>query len=328
LKKIYIRDLAVGMQIKSPFIVVDRRLINYTRNGAPACGLVLTLGDRTGKASAVTWHEALVKDSSYRKDDVVLVMGKVQDYKGEKQIYLEEVSKANLAEVNAEDFCAPPPRPIDAMWRELEGYMATISNPYLKALLAACFADPQIKHAFCQTPAGREVHHAYTGGLLQHTLEVISYAEKMVEVQGNYLNRDLLLTGAILHDYAKVDEYELRAFTYDFTDRGRLIGHLVLGSERVGKLALGIENFPPLLRDELQHMILSHHGHREWGSPEEPKTANAVALHLADLTSGKIGQVERIIKDTLSLGERWSAWDKRLECAILAANWGGEDHEA
>lgn len=328
MKKIYSKDLTVGMPIKSHFFVVDRRLINYTRSGSPACGLVLTLGDRTGKVSAVSWHEALVRDSSYRKDDVVLVTGKVQDYKGEKQIFLEEVTKANLADVTAEDFCTPPPRPIAEMWRELEAHMATISNHYLQTLLAACFADQNTKHAFCQAPAGREIHHAHVGGLLQHTLEVVSYAEKMVEVQGTHLDRDLLLTGAILHDFAKVDEYELRAFTFDFTDRGRLIGHLVMGSERVGRLADDIPNFPPLLRAELQHMILSHHGHREWGSPEEPKTANAVALHLADLTSGKISQVEKIVNDTLSLGERWSAWDKRLECAILAANWGGEKNEA
>ena len=104
--KTYIKDFTVGMQIKSHFFVVDRRLINYTRSGSPACGLVLTLGDRTGKVTGVSWHESLVKDASYRKDDVVLVCGKVQDYKGEKQIFLEEVTKANFCLL----YTSPSPR--------------------------------------------------------------------------------------------------------------------------------------------------------------------------------------------------------------------------
>ncbi|MBT9135362.1 MAG: 3'-5' exoribonuclease YhaM [Firmicutes bacterium] len=323
MKKTYVKDLAVGMQVRSHFFVVDRRLINYTRGGAPACGLVLSLADKTGRAQAVAWNEALVADSTYRKDDVVLVTGKVQDYKGEKQIYIEDIAKACPSEVNAEDFCAPPPRPIAGMWQELEAHMATIGNHFLKTLLEACFAEPGQHYAFCQAPAGREVHHAYVGGLLHHTLEVVQYALRMVEVQGTYLNRDLLLAGAVLHDISKVEEYEPRAFAFEFTDRGRLLGHVVLGAEKVGRLADGIPGFPRVLRDELQHMILSHHGHREWGSPEEPKTVNAVALHLADLTSGKINQVEKIITETISLGERWSAWDKRLESSILVANLGG-----
>jgi len=325
LKKIYIKDLAVGMQIKSHFFVVDRRLINYTRGGTPACGLVLSLADKTGKAQAVAWNELLVADTSYRKDDVVLVTGKVQDYKGALQIFVEDIAKASPAEVNAEDFCAPPPRPIPEMWQDLEVHMGKVINPFLKELLRVCFADSGYKNSFCQAPAGREVHHAYAGGLLHHTLEVIEYVSRMLEVQGTYLNRDLLITGAILHDVAKAEEYEPKAFAFEFTDRGRLLGHVVLGALRVDRVIDGIPGFPLVLRDELQHMMLSHHGQREWGSPEEPKTANAVALHLADLTSGRIGQVEKIVSDTMSLGERWSAWDKRLERSIFVSNVGGKE---
>lgn len=328
MKKIYAKDLTIGSQIKSHFYVSDKRLVNYTRNGAPACGMVLTVGDRTGKVSAVAWNDALVSDNSYRKDDIVLLAGKVQDYRGEKQIYIEAISKASFSDIQAEDFCAPPPRPIDEMWHELTAFRNSITNPFLKALLELYFSDEAVAHAFKQAPAGRDVHHAYVGGLLHHTLEVVAYGESMVAIQGARLNRDLLLAGAIMHDAAKTEEYEPRAFSFDFTDKGKLIGHLALGAETVGRLADRIPGFPPLLRDELKHMILSHHGHREWGSPEEPKTANAIALHLADLTSGRLAQVEKIIDETISLGERWSAWDRRLERSIFAAVWGGEETEA
>ncbi|MDP3486620.1 MAG: HD domain-containing protein [Bacillota bacterium] len=321
MSKIYAKDVAVGTTIKSHFCVIDKRLVNYSRNGAPACGVVMTVGDKTGKVSAVVWNEALVADNSYRKDDIVLLVGRVQDYRGDKQIYIEEISKANLADVNAEDFCAAPPRPIEEMWQELQEIVVTVSNPFLRALLDL-YLSSENAPAFKQAPAGRDVHHAYAGGLLHHTLEVVAYAQTMVDVQGARLNRDLLITGAILHDHAKTQEYEPKAFSFEFTDRGRLLGHLVLGAENVGKLTDKIPGFPGQLRDELQHMILSHHGTREWGSPEEPKTAAALALHLADLTSSRLSQVEKIIDDTLSLGERWSAWDRRLERNFLAVTWG------
>jgi len=323
LKKVYVKDLAVGMQLKSHFFIVDRRLISYTKGGTPASGLVLSLADKTGKAQAVAWNEHLVADTSFRKDDVVLVTGKVQDYKGVLQIFVEDIVKASFADVNAEDFCASPPRPIPEMWQELEAHISKVGNPFLNKLLTQCFDDASYKNAFCQAPAGRDVHHAYAGGLLHHTLEVIEYVSRMVEVQGTYLNRDLLIAGAIFHDVAKAEEYEPRAFTFEFTDRGRLLGHVVLGALRVERLSDGIPNFPLALKDELLHMMLSHHGQREWGSPEEPKTVNAVALHLADLTSSRMGQFEKIASDTLSLGERWSSWDKRLETSIYVSNLGG-----
>jgi 3'-5' exoribonuclease len=326
-KKIYAKDLTVGTQVKSHFFVIERRLVNYTRNGVPTCGMVLSLGDRTGRVSAVAWNEALVADNSYRKDDIVWVSGRVQDYRGDKQIYIEEIARANIADVDALDFSTPPPRPLAEMWRELEAIMSSIKTPCLRDLLSRYFSLPGVQHAFQQAPAGRDVHHAHVGGLLMHTLEVIAYAERMAEVQGARLNRDLLLTGAIFHDAAKTEEYEPRAFGFEVTDRGKLIGHVVLGAELIGSLTEGLPAFPTALRDELKHLVLSHHGQREWGSPEEPKTANAVALHLADLTSSRLAQVDKIINETLSLGERWSAWDRRLERSILADVWEGDKSE-
>ena len=322
MKKVYAKDLTVGAQIAGHFCVIEKRYINYNRNGVPAAGLALMLGDRTGKVSAVAWHESLVADNSFRQDDIVSISGRVQDYRGEKQIYLEDIRKADPAQVDAADFCAPSPRPVHEMWNELTEVIASVKNPFLKELLELFFSNEERSSLFRQVPAGRDVHHAYVGGLLHHTLEVIAYAEQMVRLQGARLNRDLLVAGCIFHDVAKIREYEVKAFTFEFTDQGKLLGHLVMGAELVGNLCEQVDQFPPDLRDELKHMILAHHGFREWGSPEVPKTANAMALHLADLTSGRLAQVEKVVDETLKNGERWSAWDKRLERNILASNWG------
>ena len=323
MKKAYAKDLVVGEQVQGHFCVLEKRYINYNRQGVPAAGLALSLGDKTGKVSAVAWHESLVADNTFKQNDIVTISGRVQDYRGDRQIYLEDIRKARPEDVDPADFCADPPRPLEDLWTEFVKKAQSVKNPYLRALLELFFKDKEMAQLFRNAPAGRDVHHAYVGGLMHHTLEVIEYAEKMCALQGGRLNRDLLVVGSIFHDVAKIYEYEVKAFAFEFTDQGKLLGHLVMGAELIGKMCDSIPEFPKLLRDELKHMILSHHGYREWGSPEEPKTANAMALHLADLVSGRLAQVEKVIDETLSNGERWSPWDKRLERTILAATWGG-----
>ena len=160
---------------------------------------------------------------------------------------------------------------------------------------------------------------------MHHTLEVLAYCDQICSTQGNLLDRDLLLSGALFHDAAKIWEYDFKTVSFEFTDRGRLLGHLVMGAELVADLSAQIPSFPLRLQDELRHLVLSHHGRKEWGSPEEPRTVNAVALHLADLTSSRMSQVERIVQDTIESGERWSIWDRRLEQSFLVPGGINED---
>ncbi|MDP3058728.1 MAG: HD domain-containing protein, partial [bacterium] len=243
---------------------------------------------------------------------------------------IESVRKLAAGEIEADDFCQSSPRPIEGMWVEIKNIIGSVKNEHLWAMLDRIFLLGQETSAkFKQAPAGKEVHHAFVGGLLLHTLEVVAYAEKMVELQGDQLDRDLLIAGCLLHDLGKIEEYEPRVPSFEFTDKGKLLGHLVIGAEIVGRAIDTLAGFPPLLRQELQHMILSHHGMKEWGSPEEPKTANAMALHLADLTSGRLSQIEKIINEMKPLEERWSSWDKRLGRSIfIGYNGGGDNIEA
>lgn len=330
MRKTYVKDLAVGASVQSHFSVLEKRYINYQRSGSPAAGLVMVLGDKTGRISAVAWNETIVADNTYRQDDIVEISGRVQDYRGDRQIYLEGVRKASLAEIDPADFSGTAPRPIDEMWEELMLLISSITNPHLLAVLRGFFDDETYAveaDLFRKVPAGRDVHHAYIGGLLHHTLEVAAYAQSMCRVQGDLLNRDLLIAGALMHDVAKIWEYDFKSYSFEFTDKGRLLGHLVMGAELVGKLVDNQCDFPILLANELQHMIISHHGQKEWGSAEEPKTINAVALHLADLASSRLAQVERIIRDTLDSEERWSPWDRRFERSFLATTWCGKDEQ-
>jgi 3'-5' exoribonuclease len=325
MKKVYVKDLTVGTTAQGHFSVLEKRYINYQRNGAPAAGLVMTLGDKTGRISAVAWNEALVADGTYKQDDIVEIVGRVQDYRGDRQIYLEAVRKAALSEIDPADFSGQAPRPVQEMWQELMGFIGSVKDPSLTWLLRRFFTDASYAEEadlFRKVPAGRDVHHAYIGGLLEHSLEVAEYVDHMCRVQGSMLNRDLLIAGALLHDAAKIWEYDFKSFSFEFTDRGRLLGHLVMGTELVGRLVAETPDFPTLLGQELQHMVISHHGQKEWGSAEEPKTINAVALHLADLSSSRLAQVERIVKDTLSNDERWSPWDRRFERSFMVTGRG------
>lgn len=317
MKKTFVKDMSLGEEICTPLAVLEKRVSRFTaRNGQSGQALFLTLGDASGRIPAVAWEGAESLGESIQLEQIMLVTGKVQEYKGAPQILLEQVVPVPLSQIRREDFLAASVVDSEIMWRRLSSVMESIENPHLAKLLKRLFT-PAVRESFCLAPAGREVHHAYAGGLLEHTLEVVAYAQAMLAEQGLFLNRDLLLTGAIVHDIGKIEEYDLRSLSFQSTDRGKLLGHLIIGTGMVGKIAREMGDFPPALLAELEHMIVAHHGVREWGSPEEPKTIDAMALHLADLASGRLGQFSRIIADQRGAGNRWSSYNRFLERSIL-----------
>lgn len=317
LNKVFVRDLALGDEVCTPLAVYEKRLNQFTnKNGQPSAALMLSLGDKTGRLAAVAWASAHQLNESVQIDQVMLVSGRVQEYKGQLQLLVEQIVPVPSSQVNLSDFVPGSRFDREVMWRRLDAVMQSVKNPYLRALLRAIFT-PGVRESFCAAPGGREVHHAYVGGLLEHTLEVVSYAEAMLAEQGHFLDRDLLLTGAILHDLGKIEEYSLVSLSFQMTDRGKLLGHLQIASEKIGLAARTIGDFPDYLLAELQHMIISHHGTAEWGSPQEPKSINAMALHLADLVSGRLGQFTRIISEHKDENSQWSSWDRYLERSVF-----------
>lgn len=313
LKKDYVNDFVVGQSVLTPLAVYEKRLNQFTNKaGQPAYGLMLSVGDRSGRISAINWNAAQELHERIGLDQIWLVGGKVQEYRGSLQLVIDQIVPAPAAQIDMADYLPQSAFDRAVLWSRLRAIMDSIGNTHLRSLLHGVFTAER-QQSFCGAPGGRGVHHAYVGGLLEHTLEVIAYAETMISEQGAYLDRDLLLTGCILHDIGKIEEYDLTSLSFQMTNRGKMIGHLQLGSELIGQVAVGLEGFPAELLLELQHLILSHHGVPEWGSPQQPRTINAMALHLADLTSGRIAQFTRVIGEHRSENGQWSNYDKFLE---------------
>lgn len=316
-KKVYIDSLQLGQEVAVPLALYEKHLHQFTaKNGQPAHVLMLTVGDRTGKLAAVVWDNAQELHASLAVDQVHFFQGRIGEYKGKRQLVVNGVQPLNPAQIDLSDYIASGDFDRQVLWQRLESVITSIQQPHLQSLLTTMF-DESTRRKFMVAPGGREVHHAYVGGLLEHTLEVVTYAQTMLAEQGSNLNRDLLLTGCILHDIGKLEEYDLRSLTFQLTDKGRLLGHIQMGAELVAKTAASLPGFPEALRLELEHMVLSHHGLPEWGAVQQPKTIDAMALHLADLTSGRLAQFDRIIGEHDASGGRWSNWDKFLARSIL-----------
>jgi len=316
-KKIYVDNLQLGQEVVIPLALYEKHLHQFTaKNGQPAFVLMLTVGDKTGKMAAVVWDNAQELHSTLAVDQVHLFQGRIGEYKGKPQLVVNGVQPVDASQVDLSDYIASGDFDRQVLWRRLVSVVQSIQQPDLRALLSAIFDEPT-RRRFLIAPGGREVHHAYVGGLLEHTLEVVTYAQTMLAEQGTNLNRDLLLTGCVLHDIGKLEEYDLQSLSFQLTDKGRLLGHIQLGAELIAKTAATLPGFPEALRLELEHMILSHHGLPEWGAVQQPKTIDAMALHLADLTSGRLAQFDRIIAEHDASSGRWSAWDKFLARSIL-----------
>ncbi len=320
LKKSFVSELKLGTEVTIPLALYEKRLSQYTgRDGRPAHGLMMTVGDKTGRMAAVAWDKALDYHSFLVEDRIYLFTARVNEYRGQLQLVVSDIQEMAPAQVDLTDYLPSAPFPREVMWRRLKDVFETIQQPHLRSLLAEIFDLPTQKK-FMLAPGGREVHHAYVGGLLEHTLEVVAYAETMVAEQGAYLNRDLLITACILHDIGKIEEYDLHSLSFQVTDKGKLLGHLQMGAQMVTTAAARIPNFPAALRLELEHMLLSHHGLPEWGAVQQPKTINAMALHLADLTSGRLAQFGRILAAHASANGKWSSFDRFLGRSIFVSD--------
>ena len=276
----------------------------------------MVLGDISGSIKAILWDTAIIKEN-LNKGDVVFIRGEVNDYHG-PQIVINDIKKLDAEKVNRSLFQALSKRESQEMLAELKKVITEeINEPYLKLLLRSFFSDTEFLRKFALAPAARTIHHNYVGGLLEHTLEVISICRNLVALYPLQLKADLLFAGAILHDVGKIEEYDPCSLSFEFSDRGKLVGHISIGKEMLDQKINQIKDFPPQLKLELQHMILTHHGQREWGSPEVPKTIHAFALFHADLVSGRLNQFIRIMdKYSQESDCCWSEWDRFLERSV------------
>ena len=281
--KAFIAELLDGQPVTSYFLAKQVQ-VRQRRSGEPY--LTLLLADRTGELSAVMWEGVDESIRSLSEGDILKVQAVLGSYHGEPQLTLTRVRKATPDEISPDDFLPRTDSDPAAMLAALDATVEAVGEPYLQRLLREFFADPTTRAAFSAAPAAKAIHHAVLGGLLEHTMSVVGLCRLLADYYPA-VNRDLLLTAAILHDLGKIKELTWDR-VFDYTDRGRLLGHITLGALMVEERIRTIPDFPAALADSLLHCILSHHGELEWGSPKRPKTLEAIVLHYAENLDGKV----------------------------------------
>lgn len=305
--KKFISELEPGHAFVSFFAVRRKEIKEH--EGTPF--LVVELGDRTGSVQAVIWENFREIEKGFAKGDVVKVKGTAVTYREQLEVHIDRIRKAEPGEYDVVDFLPEAERDRRAMYRRLLEKARGVQNPYLRKVLEACFTDADLAQKLLEAPGGKKWHHVYLGGLLEHTLGVTAICERAAEIY-DLADRDLLVTGALLHDIGKTEEYQWSTF-FDFSDQGRLEGHVVLGEHMVRRKAEEIEGFPEELLQRLSHMILSHQGRREFGSPVIPMTLEAIILYYADELDAKAGAFTKVIKQERGEGKIWSGWVHLIE---------------
>ncbi len=286
MKDTYIADLAAFEEnrVFDGFFLLLLRQIRSTRTNKPYLNLIL--GDKTGQLEARVWDPADARIGAAEQGDIVKIRGAVTRFDDRLQIKVEQLRKATPAEADRADMLPSTAYDVDELWRTLMGFIESFTDTDLKRLLTALLAEPDLARAYREAPAARQLHHAWLGGLLEHVVSLLRLADR---VASNYpiLHRDLLLTGVILHDIGKI--YELAWETgFEYTVEGTLLGHIQLGIDLVEKTIDSLPGFPPRLRTIVVHMILSHHGKLEFGSPKLPMIPEALVLNFVDDLDAKM----------------------------------------
>lgn len=284
----------------------------------------MELGNRFGRVAAVLWDSPDDIFENYKIGSIVKIQGKVTEYKNSKQVTIEKIRLAKPDDnVVMEDFLQAYPGDSESLKQRFRVIIESIQNPYLKRLLDTLFSDDEIFIRFCKIPAGKLWHHVYLGGLLHHSVSLVTIGEAAVVIHPS-INRDLLVTGALLHDIGKVFELDISAMV-DYTDEGRLVGHIVEGAMYIGKHIDSIPDFPDELRLRLLHMILSHQGTHEQGAPVVPMTLEGIVLHYADELDSQANAFERVAEKEALPGKIWSEYVKLKDRYFYFGGRGEEE---
>lgn len=305
-----IRDLVDGEAVHSQFVVRDAET-KTKKDGGPY--IQMKLSDRTGSVAAYIWEGIDQASPIIKESKVVMAQGTFSVHpKYGRRITVGSLQAVPKEEMALDQLLELPEQSAGELERQLREIEASITNPHLKELLERIFRpDGDSWKLFKRAPAAKQNHQAYLHGLLEHCVLVADAVDDAARAFPN-IDRDLAVTGALLHDIGKMDAYTSDPLAIDFSDDGRLQGEITLGYYRLRKAIEDLPNFPPELEQKLLHIQLSHHGALEHGSPVRPLTREAVLVHMIDNLGGKLGSFDRLEK-RLGEGERWSGWDKVIE---------------
>ncbi len=302
----YIEDFTEGENIVGHYLVKTKQT---QKSKAGKSYLNLTLSDRTGMINAKVWDlNNLIQ--AFEERDFIKIEGQVILYQDNLQLRITKIRKSLPGEYEKADYIRATDKDVVTLKAEVARIIGTVENTYLRAILENIFLkDNDVSRAFATHSAGKSLHHGYLSGLIEHTLSVVQICIFLAP-RYKYVNRDLLVTAAFLHDIGKVFELS-ECPENDYTDEGQLIGHIVLGTEFVMKHVEAIQGFPQNLRTLLKHCLLSHHGEYEYGSPKRPKTIEAFILFTADNCDAKIKMFEEALDADKTTG-KWTGYNKTL----------------
>lgn len=300
-----IASLKEGDWVEEVYLVTGKQ-VSTAKNGVTY--LSLKLSDKTGEIDGKLWDNADEVAGRFEREDFIRVKGMAANYQGSMQIKMKTLDRVDDSKVDLANFLQTSPRNVDEMIRELISFADGLGNPYLKQLLHSFLNDKPFMEIFKRTPAAKTLHHNYLGGLLEHVVELVALA---TDVSRHFpsVDKDLLKAGAFLHDIGKVRELAIRK-SIEYTTEGKLLGHISLGYEMVADRIRDIAGFPPELTMLVKHIMLSHHGEYEFGSPKRPKIQEAIIINYLDDLSAKINNFQSTLKkENIAEGE-WTNFSK------------------
>jgi 3'-5' exoribonuclease len=298
--------------ITSSFVVASKQ-VKPKKNGEPY--LALTLADRTGQIEAKMWDNVEEFIAAFEQDDFLKIKGLINKYKNRFQLTIHKLRRMEESEIDYTDYLPKATKDIGELWRTLADFVGTFQNPHLKALVESFMADPEIAERYRNAPAAKTLHHAYIGGLLDHVVSLFTSCDLLSR---NYpqINRDLLLTGAFLHDIGKIQELTYKR-SFSYTTRGQLLGHMIIELEMLQAKLAKLPDFPPELKTLLEHLIISHHGQYDFGSPKLPMFPEALMLHYLDDLDSKMEAMRAHFERESGLEGPWSSYNASLGRPLL-----------
>ena len=314
MKEFYISDCArVENQTITSLFVIAAKQVKTKKSGE--LYLSMTLADRSGQLQANMWDNVADAIAGCEQDDFVKVKGVVHKYNGRWQLTIHKMRKLGETEIDYSDYLPKTTKDIDQLWRALGEFLESFENPWLKSLLREFMADDAIATAYKNAPAAKTLHHAFVGGLIDHVVSLCTVCNLAVR---NYpqVNRDLLLTGAFLHDIGKLHELAYQR-SISYTTKGQLLGHMIIELEMLHQKIARVPGFPEELKILIEHMIISHHGQYEFGSPKLPMFPEALMLHYLDDLDSKMESMRAQFEREAELDSAWTSYNPSLGRPLL-----------
>ncbi len=305
MNKVFIADIKERDVVDSPFLVRDK-IMAMAKNGKPY--MTLKLMDRSGEVEGRVWDRVDEFDRLFQKDDFIRARAKASVYMGKMQLIVQDIQRIDENIIDLGDFLPVSENDPQQMLAQVRQLIASMSDSHLQGLLNAFLADEEFVSLYIKAPAAKAMHHVYLGGLLEHSLAVATLA---ADICPRYprIDRDLLITGALLHDIGKVAELSY-ARSFNYSDEGKLLGHIVIGVEMVDDKIRTLPEFPRIKATLIKHLLLSHHGQYDYGSPKRPKTLEAVVLNFLDDMDSKINGVQAHIEKEQHNDNGWTSYHR------------------